>query len=374
MRIALLTYSTKPRGGVVHTLELAEALAESGHDVTIWTLGRGGDTTFFRPVNTAVKVQVVPFSPVPQESVGERILRSIETFRAAFIDDYDIVHAQDCISANSVPWCIRTIHHLDHFTTPQLAECHEKAIVNPVAHICVSTAVADEVTNGWGLTPEVIPNGVNASKYELAAADTALARHQRDEWKQQLGNFVLAVGGIEPRKGSLELLQSFDLVRRENPDVRLVFAGGETLFDYRDYRTEFETIARDLDIPYTVLGVVDDGLMPSLIASASVMSFVSKKEGFGLAAMEALAAGTPVVASDLPVLHEVLGESALFAAGPQKISKAILAALAGEAPDSTIGRALARSYRWDSVATKHERFYSSVLTRASAANRHGREG
>ena len=43
LRIALLTYSTRPRGGVVHTLALAEALAAAGQDVTVWTLGRGGD-------------------------------------------------------------------------------------------------------------------------------------------------------------------------------------------------------------------------------------------------------------------------------------------------------------------------------------------
>ncbi len=51
MRIALSTYSTKPRGGVVHTLALGEALARAGHDVTLWALARGGDTGFFRPVS-----------------------------------------------------------------------------------------------------------------------------------------------------------------------------------------------------------------------------------------------------------------------------------------------------------------------------------
>ncbi len=61
MRIAQLTYSTKPRGGVVHTLALAEALAARGHEVEVWTLGRGDDTTFFRPVDPRVRVRVVPF-------------------------------------------------------------------------------------------------------------------------------------------------------------------------------------------------------------------------------------------------------------------------------------------------------------------------
>ncbi|MDX6343818.1 MAG: hypothetical protein QOH87_3956, partial [Trebonia sp.] len=43
MRVALLTYSTKPRGGVVHTLALAESLADMGVEVDVWTLGRDGD-------------------------------------------------------------------------------------------------------------------------------------------------------------------------------------------------------------------------------------------------------------------------------------------------------------------------------------------
>jgi hypothetical protein len=64
--IALLTYSTKPRGGVVHTLALAEALAEAGQQVTVWTLGRGGDGTFFRPADPRVTLRIVPFPDVPR--------------------------------------------------------------------------------------------------------------------------------------------------------------------------------------------------------------------------------------------------------------------------------------------------------------------
>ncbi len=60
------------------------------------------------------------------------------------------MHAQDCISANAVGPCIRTIHHLDEFTTPVLADCHEKAVVEPYARICVSAAVAAEVAGGLG--------------------------------------------------------------------------------------------------------------------------------------------------------------------------------------------------------------------------------
>ena len=88
MKIALLSYSTKPRGGVVHTLALAEALAARGQQVTVWTLGRGGDTGFFRPVDPRVRLAIVPFGDLPagsaEEGVGERILRSIGCLRDAF--------------------------------------------------------------------------------------------------------------------------------------------------------------------------------------------------------------------------------------------------------------------------------------------------
>ena len=84
MKIALLTYSSKPRGGVVHTLARAEALARAGQDVSVWSLGRGGDSEFFRRVDPAVTVRMVPFSHRENESVGERILRSISVLPQAF--------------------------------------------------------------------------------------------------------------------------------------------------------------------------------------------------------------------------------------------------------------------------------------------------
>jgi hypothetical protein len=64
-RVALLTYSATPRGGVVHTLALAEALAEPGVDVTVWSLGRGGDTGFLRPVDPAARRHLAFYRSLP---------------------------------------------------------------------------------------------------------------------------------------------------------------------------------------------------------------------------------------------------------------------------------------------------------------------
>ncbi len=353
MRIALLTYSSRPRGGVVHTLALAEALAAQGQDVTVWTLGRGGDAGFFRPIHPSVRTVVVPFPDRPEESVGARVLRSISTLRRAFDPaGYDIVHAQDCISANAVERCVRTVHHLDQFTTPELAACHERAIVAPYAHVCVSAAVAAEVRAGWGVQATVIPNGVDAERFAAASPG---------RWKRDLGPFVLTVGGIEPRKGSLELLAGYARLPFRDPLPRLVIAGGETLFDYRDYRSRWQARADELGIRPTVLGTVPHADLPSLVAAADAFAFPSLREGFGLAALEALAAGVPVVVWDRPVAREVYGDAVRYAADVPAFAAQLDAALATDDPvRRAAGRALATGYTWAAAARAHLEFYASL--------------
>ena len=357
MRIALLSYSTKPRGGVVHTLALAEALAEAGADVTVWSLGRGGDTTFYRAVDPRVTLSVVPFPEVPGEEVGPRILRSIAVLRDAFdATGYDIVHAQDCISANAVGRCIRTVHHLDTFTTPELVACHEKAIVTPYAHLCVSAAVAAELAAGWGIKAEVIPNGVDSARFAAAAGPEGAAA--RAAWGDCFGRYVVTVGGIEPRKGSLDLLDAYALLQATDPSLRLVIAGGETLFDYRDYRADWEKRAAELGVSPVVLGPVADDELPSLVAAAEVFAFPSHKEGFGLAPMEALAAGVPLVVSDLPVLREVFRDAASYASGPVELARQLREARTADR--AAIGRDLAATYTWEAAAAAHLEFYKRL--------------
>lgn len=366
MNIALLSYSTKPRGGVVHTLALAEALAAAGHRVTVWTLGRGGDTGFFRPVDPAVRLAVVPFPDIAGESVGARVLRSIDVLRAAFDPTgYDIVHAQDCLSANAAGRCVRTVHHIDHFTTPELAACHERAIVTPYAHVCVSRAVARELREGWGVEATVIANGVDSARFAAAASADPAAVRARERWRARLGRYVLAVGGIEPRKGSLELLESY---ARLGGGVRLVIAGGDTLFDYRDYRAEWELRAAALDVAPVMLGPVAHDELPALVASAAAFAFPSTKEGFGLAAMEALAAGVPVVAADLPVLRQVFGGAVRFAAGVEAFATELHHALDHPDPGRReAGEALAAAHTWPAAAVSHVALYRSLLVRRSRA-------
>jgi glycosyltransferase involved in cell wall biosynthesis len=107
---------------------------------------------------------------------------------------------------------------------------------------------------------------------------------------------------------------------------------------------------------------VDHQELPGLVAAAGVFAFPSVREGFGLAAMEALAAGVPVVTRDLPVFREVFGTSVRFA-GATELAGQLLAAL--EEPrgrSAPAGRALAARHSWDDAAAAHLRLYEQLIT------------
>ena len=99
-RVAIATYSVRPRGGAVHSVELAEALAAEGVDVTLIALGDPAKG-FFRP--TTVPVHIVE-APPRAGTLTERVFSHIEALTSGLIalaDRFDIVHTQDCISARA---------------------------------------------------------------------------------------------------------------------------------------------------------------------------------------------------------------------------------------------------------------------------------
>jgi glycosyltransferase-like protein len=276
---------------------------------------------------------------------------------------------------------VRTVHHVDDFRDPVLADCQTASIVDVDHRICVSRHWAEAVRRDFGMPAEVIPNGVDAARFaavgEVARAD-ARARLGLPERP-----VVLAVGGIEPRKGSRTLLAAAAALRRAGPAPLVVVAGGETLFDYADYRAAWEADAERLgmrvhrgprpsaDADVAVLGTVADGDLPLLYRAADALAFPSEREGFGLVVLEAMAAGTPAVVSDLPVLREHLADGRDCLMAPPGDADALAAALARVLHDGALaarlvteGRHTAARHTWAAAAEAHERVYGRVVGRA----------
>ncbi|WP_432830731.1 glycosyltransferase family 4 protein [Dactylosporangium sp. CA-092794] len=177
-------------------------------------------------------------------------------------------------------------------------------ITRSTTALTVSRASADEIHRHYGrrLEPhQVIPNGVDQ---HLTAASGATQR-----LREELGlarGYVLHVGAQRPHKNVGVLIDAVAQV----PGVRLVLVGSpDTRFpDEAGPAIERHQLAdRVVRLPF-----VPEELLGAVYAEAAVLAYPSLVEGFGLPVLEAMAAGTPVIASDVPALREIGGDAAAY--------------------------------------------------------------
>lgn len=383
--IALVTYSTKPRGGVVHTLSLAEALTAAGVAVHVVTLAEPG-ADFYR--YTAVPHTLVP-APPHADTLEQRVFDSVDALEnglRSFGDRFALVHTQDCISARAAarvrdagigPRVVRTVHHIDDFTTAALIDCQRRAVLEPDAVLVVSEVWRDVLRADFGVDAQVVHNGVDVARFAPIAPATRAALRARVGAADRF--LFLAVGGIEPRKGSVHLFEAFArLHERMTPTPVLAMIGGQSFQDYQNYRTDaLERLGRlglRLGHDVVLLGTVPDAEMAAWYRCADALAFPSVKEGFGLAVLEAMSAELPVVTSDLPVFREYLlaGRDALMA--PVGDIPALTDALHAVATDAVLrkelvkaGRRVAARFGWPACAEEHRTVYSGLLSGARPA-------
>lgn len=382
LKIALLTYSTKPRGGVIHTLELAEALHALGHEVCVFALDKDRQG-FCRPLSC--KAAFVPAPPVADPKAIDRVVEQrIQDYVAYFTEyrpQYDIYHAQDCISANAlailrdrgiVSAVVRTVHHIDDYPSKYLEDCQRRGIVQPDLSFCVSRYWQERLQERYGVIAPQVFNGIDTARF------SAVPNGMETELKTTLGltdsPLFLTIGGIEPRKNSIRLLQAFAEVLRHHPSAQLAIAGGITMFNYDSYRSEFYSEARRLGIEIgrsvIVTGALADEQIPVLYRCADAFVFPSIVEGWGLVAMEAIASGLPVITSQQPPFTEFLSEEQALLVDPQNpeaIAKAMLASLkpAIARPLIQASQSVCQQYTWENSARVHLAHYRKRCNKPS---------
>jgi glycosyltransferase involved in cell wall biosynthesis len=245
----------------------------------------------------------------------------------------------------------RRFHQLGFAAAAERAD----AIITP------SAAAADEVADNTPIPRErisVIHHGVDHAVAEDARVHAAALKYG-------LGGapYVLWVGTLEPRKDVGVLVDAFARVVANN-DVphRLVLVGPS------GWLTERDGVARraaPLGERVVFTGEVGAEMRSALYRGADVFALPSRHEGFGLPLLEAMAQGTAVLASDLPVMHEIAADSARFApVGDADAWADALAALLGDTAArnelAAAGRARAQQFGWRRCAVEHLELYRSL--------------
>jgi glycosyltransferase involved in cell wall biosynthesis len=167
------------------------------------------------------------------------------------------------------------------------------------------------------------------------------------------GPYILSVCTLEPRKNLIGVLRAFEKLPEDiKSSHTLVLAGGRGWLDGQ-LQSEFEKLSQKYRLLKT--GYVDDADLPALYSGASIFVYPSFYEGFGMPPLEAMACGTPVVASDNSSLPEVIGDAGIMvkANDTTAIAKSIQKVISDPTLSNELrkkGLAQAKKFTWDQSA------------------------
>jgi alpha-1,3-rhamnosyl/mannosyltransferase len=201
------------------------------------------------------------------------------------------------LGVRKVPWTLQAE------TLEALQAKLERTVRTSRLLISVSDAVRDELVD-LGLAAAEKVRVVHHGPGQLAAVEPTRLPSGIPE------SYALHVGTLEPRKNVLLLLEAWRELRRCHPEAPVLVLCGK--YGWRSEEIETQVRAAEQEGWAVHAGYVEEGQLSALYRRAVLVVFPSLYEGFGLPAVEAQHAGTPLVCSDLPVLREVAGDGALY--------------------------------------------------------------
>ena len=277
----------------------------------------------------------------------------------------DLLHVQSRMPLLALGPCALTIHDTLFETHPQfftkeflrMARLTSRRSVRGAALLMtVSEFSRDEMARLYGIDPAQVTitgNGVNIARFHPVSAEGA------DDWNgadlvralgATPGEYLITVGGLEPRKNHLNLVRAFARLAQPRPPLLIV---GQRDLEHDEVFAEVEKLGLGREI--TFIERVADAELPALLRHARVFVHPSFAEGFGMPVLEALASGVPVVTSNTTALAEVAGGAAITVApdDPEAIADAIERLLSDAGLRQrlcALGLEVAARHGWDAAA------------------------
>ena len=372
MKIAMVSpYDfTWPGGVTAHVTQLARELGRNGHEVQVLAPHSPSRQ------NENDEPFVALGRSVPLPSGGSTARVSLSWWLYPKVRDllqreaFDIVHLHEpmapilplCVLEFSEAVNIGTFHasykhnHLYRLSHPLIKRWHQRLD----GGIAVSPAALRYVNSAFPGNYKIIPNGIDLDHFTTKAAP----------WPEyQDGKInILFVGRLEKRKGLRYLLEAFSRLKWDLPDIRLLVVGPGS----PDKESHSILGGRGLtDVVFT--GSVPYKDLPRYYASADIFcSPATGAESFGIVLLEAMAAGKPVVASDIEGYAGIVTHGQECLLFPRKDIEALAQALGTLIRDPQLreklgsqGRQTVKQYRWDRVAAQVEDYYHDCMSLAN---------
>lgn len=256
-------------------------------------------------------------------------------------------HQYQGLEVTTLPKTVYWFKYLGYRAVTRTAIHRAQAIITP------SHTVKNEVEKHYPRATQkitVISEGVDQALLKAGSTTQPQSKHS-----DQLT--LLFIGSLYPHKNISLVLEAL----KQAPHVQLRIAGSRSV--WRD-ETEAKVAEMELQKQVTFLGYVPDEDLKNEIASASALVQPSLSEGFGLTGVEAMALGTPVLASNIPIFKEIYGDVAIYF--DPKNADSFIQALdtlqsANKKELSSSGQHLSQKYSWEKAAQETLTFYTQAL-------------
>jgi phosphatidylinositol alpha-mannosyltransferase len=366
-----------PSGVAIHVHDLAEALLELGLDVEVLAPGDDDPEEPYPAYVTVIGRTI----PVPYNGSVARVLfgpRSASRVRRWIREgDFDVLHVHSPVTPSigmmacwsAIGPIVATFHAAIDGRSRMMTSVSwmlQATLEKVRARIAVSEEARRTVVEHLGGDAVLVPNGVDVARFTDAKVSP--------EW-QGPGTMAFLGRVDEDRKGLQVLLEALPAIAADHPEARLLVAGpGET--------DEVDKLPPEHAARVTMLGRVSEADKASLLASVDV--YVAPHiggESFGIVLLEAMAAGAPVLASDLTSFSDVLDGGRCGVLFPTDDAQALAVAASSLLADSVrraelsaIGRERAAEYDWSRVARQVVAVYETVTAGGEKVREDDRQG